>query len=98
MINTYGNKTVLQKTCASCNRLDHFINECPFINAHFQKKNIISKHKTDAFNERQKFYRKKNKGHHAKKMMKFIQEKAKSYEILVFDYFSPSNGNNYFIK
>ena len=92
MINIYGNKAVLRKNCGSCNRFDHFIKECPYINAHFQKNNVISKHKTDSFNERQKFYRRTNKGCNAKKLMRLIQEKAKPFEILVWNYFSSSNG------
>lgn len=89
-INLYGIKSLLEIQCDSCNRKDHFISKCPFVNADFQMEKVLSNYRTECFNERKKFKRKQKKKHNAKKNIKFIQEKSKSFEISAVNYYDSS--------
>ena len=80
-VNLYGDKSILEKPCVSCDRLDHFISECPIVNAHFNNATIISNYKTDCYNQRNNgFLRKQRKSYNSLKFIKDIQNKTKAFE------------------
>ena len=90
MIDVYGNKKVLEKVCISCHRMDHFINECPFINICLNSSNVISKYKVGSLQQRKKMVRRKKKPNNSRFFLKLFQEKSKSFEGLGHD--NSSNG------